>query len=92
MKILPALALMGALLLAGCDEELNLPPPNTPLPPIPADIVQCLQRAGVDVPHHRLTVGEVERLWRTDRLTIVAMRQCGTRMRSWYSTLQQRWR
>ena len=92
-KVLIAGALAVGLLLAGCvDDRMRNLPPNTPLPPLPADLVQCLQRYGVDVPRRRLTVGEVERLWRHDRVTIVAMRQCGARIRGWYETLRRDWR
>lgn len=90
---LAATIIAAGLLLAGCDDEqMHNLPPNTRLPPLPVSLRQCLQRSGVAVPHRRLTVGEVERLWRTDRLTIVAMRQCGNRINAFYNTLQKRWR
>ena len=89
----PAIAILAlGLLLAGCDEQYPALPPDTKLPPIPNELRQCLNRAGVKVPHRQLTVGEVERFWKTDRLAIVTMRQCGNRLITWYDALREQWR
>lgn len=86
-------ALAVTLLLAGCDDDrLRNLPPNTRLPPIPADIERCLAQHGVAIPPGRLTVGQVRRIMANDRRTIVAMRQCGSRLIAWYNRLRGQWR
>lgn len=81
---------MTGLLLAGCDESSS-PPASTPLPEIPADIRACF--AGVvDVPDRALTYGEVERLWKSDRVRAVVMRRCGLRLVAFYEELRATWR
>lgn len=84
-------ALVGSLALAACDENDNLRP-EMRLPPLPNDLRVCLQRSGIDIPKRALTVGEIERLWKEDRITIVAMRNCGNRIIAFYNTLRKRWR
>jgi hypothetical protein len=84
------LVLTGAALTA-CVGSSN-PPPATPLPPLPIDLKSCLKGAGVPIPSRALTVGEVERLWAQDRLKIVVLRKCGTRLVSWYDRLRATWR
>ena len=83
-------ALPLLLLLAACQEPSVHP--ATPLPPFPDDLAQCLRRAGVEVPNRPLTAGEVERMWATDRMNLVAKRQCGDRAVAWYNTLRAGWR
>lgn len=90
----PLLILAAACLLmplVACDES-DSPPASTPLPPIPAELRTCLAGAGVEIPDGPLTVGQVERLWKQDRLRIVAMRQCGTRLLAFYDDLRRSWR
>lgn len=81
-----------AMPLAACDQSVNALPPSTQLPPMPADLRACLERSGVDIPDRALTVAEVERLWKQDRLRIVVMRNCGRRVIAWYDDLRKGWR
>lgn len=91
MKIAAALIAV-ALLLGGCDDPFA-PPPDTQLPQLPAALRKCIEDArGVPLPDRALTVGEVERLWKTDRKTIVVQRQCGKQILAWYDTLRKGWR
>ena len=91
MKTLTALALCAALLLAGCNEDNVYVPPETKLPPIPADIQRCFVGVVV-IPKRALTVGDVERLWKSDRVRSIAMQRCGTRLLAWYTDLRASWR
>lgn len=87
----PILALAALLLLTGCDEQ-NPIPPNSQLPPFPADLSACFKQAGVTLPNRKLTAGEVEKFWKTDRKAIVVQRLCGARVESWYAALRRDWR
>lgn len=62
-----------------------------PLPDIPADIRACFVGV-VEIPAGPLTVGDVERLWKSDRLRAVVMRRCGTRLVLFYDHLRRTWR
>ena len=90
MKYIPVGAAL--LLLAACNQPQVVLPPNTQLPPFPPDLVACFSKAGVDIPKKPLTAGEVEKLWASDRLTIVAKQQCGARAVAWYNSLRAKWR
>ena len=81
------------LLLNACDESDRPPvPASTPLPAVPADIRACFAGAGVDIPRRALTVGDVERLWKQDRLRAVVMQRCGTRLIAFYDQVRRSWR
>lgn len=88
-SLLATMTVATALLLAGCDPQGA---PAQELPPLPADIVACLKQSGVEIPKRALTVADVERLWKTDRLRIVVMRNCGARAIAWYGELRARWK
>lgn len=91
MKLLSALALASTLLLAGCED--NTSSPTMMLPAMPTDLRICLTKAGVImVPDRDLTMGEIERLWKNDRLRLVVLSHCGTRIATWYDDLRKRWR
>lgn len=81
-----------AILLAGCATTTPQVPTGLALPPPPAGLKTCLNQAGVALPRRGLTVAEVERFWKTDRLAIVAQRRCGARMMAFYESLRARWR
>lgn len=87
--LLATMTIAAVLVVAGCDPQGA---PAQELPPLPADIVACLKASGVDIPKRALTVQDVERLWKTDRLRIVVMRNCGARAIAWYSDLRARWK
>jgi hypothetical protein len=81
--------------LAACDPfdpNGGAPPPNTQLPAPPASLRTCLKVNGVEIPDRDLTVAEVERLWKTDRLRFVAVSKCGNRLLEWIDDLRKRWR
>jgi hypothetical protein len=90
------LALAASLLLSACDDDYQLQTPQQRqvkyLPPIPADIQTCLRQSGITLPNRQLTVAEVEKLWKQDRLRIVVMRSCGDRLLAWYAVLRKHWR
>lgn len=94
MKMAASLAIV--VLLCGfessCKEQVNPPPKNTRLPPMPADLKACLQQYGVEIPDRDLTVADVERFWKEDRRRIVVMRQCGSRFVAWYASLRKKWK
>jgi len=77
-------------LLSACDESAR-PPASTPLPDIPADIRTCFVGV-VEIPKGPLTVGDVEQLWKNDRLRAVVMRRCGSRLIAFYDQLRRDWR
>ena len=87
--MIPVLALT-AMLLTAC-EEFGSPPATTQLPPIPEDIRTCFVGV-VDIPDRALTVGDVERLWKTDRVRSIIMRRCGLRVLTFYDELRANWR
>ena len=93
MKRLPILPLaLIATLLAGCDpSDSRLPPPGTRLPAIPADIRTCFKGV-VEIPDRDLTVGDVEKLWKQDRVRAVVSQRCGTRLVGWYGQLRSKWK
>ena len=86
------LAIGALLLLTACNQPQVVLPPDTKLPPFPSDLEACFKKTGVDIPKKPLTAGEVEKLWASDRLTIVAKQQCGARAVAWYTSLRNRWR
>lgn len=46
----------------------------------------------VEIPDRALTVGDVERLWKTDRVRVVVMQRCGGRLIALYDQLRRTWR
>lgn len=83
-----ALLCLG-LLLAGCARSVEPPPGG--IPDIPPDIRACF-RGVVDVPDRDLTVAEVERLWKQDRVRAAASARCGARLIAWVDALRAGWR
>jgi transposase len=59
---------------------------------MPPETQKCLRGKGVDIPDKDLTVEQVERLWKQDRKTIVALDACGARSIKAYDELSRRWR
>ena len=87
-----ALALIALQLGACATSGSGVPLPKSQLPPVPADIQQCLRTSGVAIPDRDLTAGEVEGLWKKDRVKIVVLRTCGNRFMTWYEGLRQTWK
>mgnify|MGYP005816515225 CR=1 FL=1 len=65
--------------------------PKVELPYPPADIQTCF-RGAANIPNRALSVGEVEALWKQDRVRSVAQAKCGARFLAWYSQLQANWK
>lgn len=75
--------------LSGCVTSGNGVTPSLGNPEIPADIQVCIRNAAPsDVPARVLTVNDVEKLWKKDRLQIKVLKQCGTRFITWYEALR----
>lgn len=92
MKRLLILPLVG-LTLAGCDPFAQIPAPDTPIPAVPAALRKCIEDAsGVTIPRRTLTVAEIERLWKSDRVTIVVLRKCGKQILAFHDALRKGWR
>lgn len=79
------------MLLSACVGSGDKPPASAVLPLIPADIRACFVGV-VEIPAGRLTVGQVERLWKSDRVRAIAMRRCGARLIKFYDDLKANWR
>jgi len=79
-----------ALTLAGCGDRISLPAAS--LPNAPLDLRQCFNRSVGKLPNRSLTVAEVERAWKSDRLRAVVMQRCGKRFVAWYGALQGGWK
>lgn len=75
------------MLLAGCvtSGRVTL---STQLPPVPNEFRTCFKGV-VAIKDAPLTVGEVEALWKNDRVRAVATDRCGKRLVSWYETLRR---
>jgi hypothetical protein len=78
------------MLLAGCATSANVAPLKTSLPPVPADIQACFVGV-IDIPDRDLTVADVERLWKADRVRSLAQQKCGTRLLAWVADLKANW-
>lgn len=85
---------LAAALLAGCAKE----PPVLPvaaeknrLPDIPAEIRRCFNGALGEPPDRDLTIEEVERAWKADRVRAVVLDRCGDRFVAWFDALRARW-
>jgi hypothetical protein len=77
----PLCAFNGALLalaLAGC-QTVGLPP-DAKFPGVPREISACAEVANAPIPTKDLSAAEVEKAWKQDRLTAVALRQCLQRL------------
>lgn len=77
------------MLLAGCEPSSK--PPTDALPDIPPDIRTCF-RGVVDIPDRDLTVADVERLWKQERVRASVMARCGKRLIVWIDQLRANWR
>jgi hypothetical protein len=78
------------LLLAACQDGAQVPP-NTKLPPLPADLRTCFVGV-VEIPKGALTVGQVEALWKQERVRSIAMQRCGKRLIAWVDDLRSGWK
>lgn len=83
-------ALLAVLLLAGCGPERGVTPSQS-LPTVPADIQECFNKSLPGMARG-LNVGEIESLWKQDRIRYVVMRRCGQRFLAWYGDLQGNWK
>jgi hypothetical protein len=78
--------------LTACGEK-KAPPvivikPN--LIEIPADLRACVAVSGVKIPQRALTVAEVERLWKDDRVRFAVVRGCFRRALAFYDSQKKR--
>lgn len=75
--------------LAGCATSASVvPPPAAILPEPPSDLRTCFVGV-VDIPVRDLTVADVERLWKQDRVRSAAMQRCGLRLLKWIDELRE---
>lgn len=79
-----------ALPLAACGPSDNTST-TTALPSVPADIQACFRAAG-NVPDKALNAGEIEALWKSDRVKVAVNARCGARALSWYESLRVNWK
>jgi hypothetical protein len=63
---------------------------KTNLIAIPADLRKCVETSGVDIPDRALTIAEVERLWKQDRVRIAVLRGCAKRALAFYDAQRKR--
>ena len=78
------------LLLAACGPSDRSSSTSAP-PPVPADIQTCF-RAAAGIPEKALTAGDVESLWKIDRVRVAVNARCGGRLLAWYEDLRKNWR
>jgi hypothetical protein len=79
-----------ALLLAGCAASVSQAPRTTEppiIPPVPSDVLAC-RHDPVDLPDRDLDVGEIERLWKIDRDSLVRVSGCFRRLICQYQDLR----
>ena len=88
----PLVTLMALLLLAGCVTDATVPSLLSKLPPPPADIARCFNQSIGVTPARDLSVEQVERAWKSDRLRFVVIQRCGQRFNSWYASLRRKWK
>jgi hypothetical protein len=95
LRTAPHLAALAiCLALGGCITTSSVPaaPEKDRLPDVPGDISRCFNGAAVgNVPDRDLTVEEVERLWKSDRVRAVVSQRCGKRFVAWYGDLRAGW-
>lgn len=91
------LSALVPMLLAGltaCASRPAAPPPAVVVRPqlveIPADLRKCVATSGVTVPDRPLTVAEVERLWKDDRVRLAIVRNCLRRALAFYDDQKRR--
>jgi hypothetical protein len=78
--------------LTGCASK-PAPTPvivRTNLIAIPADLRKCVETSGVDIPDRALTIAEVEKLWKQDRVRIAVLRNCAKRALAFYDAQRKR--
>lgn len=46
----------------------------------------------MNLPDRALTAGEVEALWKIDRIRVAVNQRCGTRLLAWYESLRLNWK
>jgi hypothetical protein len=77
------------LLLTGCSASLPVPLTVAPnIPAIPADVEACRQDP-TQRPEGKLTAGETEKLWRTDRYRLMRVNGCFWRLICQYHEVRQ---
>lgn len=85
--------LMLPLGLTACVNKPK-PPPVVVIKPnlieIPADLRACAETSGVAIPAGPLTVAQVERLWKDDRVRIAVLRNCARRALAFYDAQRKR--
>lgn len=87
-----ALAVTGTcLVLSACGPDPGVSP-SASLPGVPADIQACFRKSLPGLGDRALNVGEIEALWKQDRIRYVVMRRCGVRLLAWYGDLQANWK
>lgn len=75
--------------LSACASSSSVrPPPAALIPETPADLRGCFVGV-VDIPDRPLTISEVERLWKNERLRAVAQQRCGLRLLKWIDELRE---
>ena len=84
--IIPVLILT---LLTGCALSGEKSLPVTILPDIPVDLLTCYKNTTTWPENKALTVGEVEKLWKTDRLSLIKLNDCYKRLVIIYGEAKQ---
>ena len=64
---------------------------SSQLPPVPADIQTCF-RAASGGPDKALNAGEIEAMWKNDRVKVAVNARCGARVLAWYESLRVNWK
>lgn len=77
-KFLRDSSLCCAIALGGC-QTTGLPL-DARFPPVPPEVLACVKRANAAIPAKDLSAAEVEAIWKQDRFTNVALRQCLQRL------------
>lgn len=66
---------------------------NVKIPRAPEAVRKCINETNlVTIPNRDLSVAEVERLWKNDRLRFVIVKKCGQQLDQWQEQLHSRWR
>lgn len=92
MTLLASMLVLPLALTACVKKEA--PPPVVIVKPnlieIPADLRACAETSGVVIPARALTVAEVERLWKDDRVRFAIVRGCFRRALAFYDSQKKR--
>ena len=90
-RLLTPLPVLILLLLAACGPSTSRPTNPDQLPSVPVDIQLCF-RAAAGLPEKALNAGEVEALWKNDRVRVAVNARCGARLLHWYEDVRKNWR